>query len=414
MSRDLVADVLLPLVVGGELHVGRPWSAAAVESLTGGRLLREGVTSRESEAIRRFRAARLGRVRVLFGDRVAAEVRAADEATQAPDAVTLRLGAAVHNLFALSHPSWGQKAGRERWQAGVIAEALALASVGPPASPAEAARRHVLLGGLPGVGRMDALVRYWLGQRAFIGQRPPPRLLSWPRARRVKVETTRRSWLREVGVPPAARPVMLALATASPLDEASDPLRLDPPFCWSRVLPVLRFPVLGRWVAQRLLAPGFEKVGAVLADALLRFALVQEPDAPLAASPGAVAVALKFLAHLAWLDLLFREDDAGKDDPESRDDRRSSGGPSSAGGSFALEALLVAAAVERPSLLWPPDVKQHTPEATRMQAQIAAWQFRLAAATMEATSPALTTWAAAHGVVRALVEEPTTSAPPAL
>lgn len=414
MSRDLVADVLLPLVVGGELHVGRPWSAAAVEALTAGRLGRESLSVRETDAVRRFLAARLGRVRVLFGDRVAAEVRAWDEAAKGPDAATLRLAAAVHNLFALSHPAWAQRAGRERWQANVITQALALASVGPPASPAEAARRHVLLGGLPGVGRKDATVRYWLGQRAFIGQRPPPRLLSWPRARRVKVETTRKSWLREVGVPPTARPVMLALATASPLDEASDPLRLDPPFCWSRILPVLRFPSLGRWMAQRLLAPGLERVGAVLADALLRFALVQDPDAPAVASPEAIGVALKFLAHLAWLDLLFREDDAGKDRPESGGDRRAPEGSSSTGGSFALEALLVAAAVERPALLWPPDVKLHTPEATRMQAQIAAWQFRLAAATMETTSPALTTWAVAHGVVRALSQEPATAAPPAL
>jgi hypothetical protein len=77
---------------------------------------------------------------------------------------------------------------------------------------------------------------------------------------------------------------------------------------------------------------------------------------------------------------------------------------------LALEALLVAAAVERPTLLWPPDIRPHSPEAAPMHAQIAAWQFRLAAATMEPSSQALATWAAAHSVVRSLPED----APPAL
>ena len=136
MSRDLVADVLVPLLLGGELHVGAPWSMARVESWRGRAAAR---SPREAEAVARFLAARQARVRVLFGDALAAEVRAADEAAGEPDTTCLRLGAAVHNLFSLSHPAWVERAGRERWQAAVIAEALALASVGTPSTPAEAA-----------------------------------------------------------------------------------------------------------------------------------------------------------------------------------------------------------------------------------------------------------------------------------
>ena len=126
-----------------------------------------------------------------------------------------------------------------------------------------------------------------------------------PGLRRVRVEQTSRSWLREIGIPVVGRQAFLALNVASPLGEALDPLRLDPPVAWGRILPVLRFPTLARVVAGQAVAIGVDRSGDALADALYRFASFHDPPAGIDASPEAVAFALRFLAHLVWLDVLF-------------------------------------------------------------------------------------------------------------
>jgi hypothetical protein len=324
MARAFVSSFLVPLVRGGRLHVGRPLGTRDVERLSRLGLERHGPAGDGVEA--------------LAAGRLAAASRFLRDAAPPPlDETTLRLGAAVHDLLVLVHPGLeGPRVARR--QERIAATAHALASVGPPRTSVEAVNRHSLLARLPEIARTDSTVTFWLGRQTFVGRVPPARVTALPALRRVRVDAVRRSWLREIGVPAVARDAVLALGVASPLGEALDPLRLEPPLCWSRILPVMRAPELARIIAGRMLELGLERAGDGLASALLRFASFQDPPGGVAATPEAVAFAIGFLAHLVWLDVLFGESEGG------------------VGGVGELAVMLAAAARLAPTLIWPIDV----------------------------------------------------------
>ena len=331
MARAFVSTFLLPLVRGGRLHVGRPLGPLAYER-------RGRFAANHVEALAAFE---LSRARQDVAGRFLP-----DAAGPPLDEATLRLGAALHDLLVLVHPSLeGPRVARR--QARVAAGAQALASLGPPGSAAEAVERHSLLARVAEIGRTDSTVSFWLGRETFVGRVPPPRVTALPALRRVRVDVVRRSWLRDIGVPSIARDAVLALGIASPLGEALDPLRLEPPLCWSRILPVLREPALGRIVAGRMLEIGLPRAGDGLAAALLRFASLQDPPGGAEATPEAVAFALRFLAHLVWLDVLF----AGAPAPAAAP---GAGPVVPAGGELAV--MVTAAASRAPGLVWPRDV----------------------------------------------------------
>jgi hypothetical protein len=172
---------------------------------------------------------------------------------------------------------------------------------------------------------------------------------AWPKLRRVRIEQTSRSWLREIGIPVVGRQAFLALNVASPLGEALDPLRLDPPVSWGRILPVLAFPSLARVVAGQAVSMGVDRSGDALADALYRFASFHDSQPGVEASPEAVAFALRFLAHVVWLDVLFGNT---VEKPESADiDRSLEPG-------VDLAVMLTAAARTARTLVWPTDVPE--------------------------------------------------------
>ena len=173
-------------------------------------------------------------------------------------------------------------------------------AAGPAARDRAAGAAGVLLAGPPALRRPDAARR-----------------ACWrmPRLRRVRMEETRRLWLKEVGVPAYARGAWAALQRASPLGEALDPLRLDPPLAWGRMLTVLRFPSLARLVADRVLELGLVPAGGALAAALFPYAAQRSATAGGrggGAEVGDIAFALRFLAHAVWLDRLF-----GTGEPEA-------------------------------------------------------------------------------------------------
>jgi hypothetical protein len=247
---------------------------------------------------------------------------------------------------------------------------------------------------LPEIVRVDRTVHFWLGQQSFVGRKPPRRVMAMPTLRRVRIERTDRSWLREIGIPEVARPAFLALNVASPLGEALDPLRLEPPVAWGRILPVLRFPSLARVVAGRALEVGVARTGDALSEALYRFASFHDPPIGWVASAAAVAFALRFLAHLVWLDVLFGADK--KADGEGAED---AGG---AGPGTDLAVMLTAAARTRPSLVWPADV------GTTGQLG-AAFQARLDRLAARAENHGLPRFPAALGIAE-LAGSPTTAA----
>lgn len=333
MVRPFVSEFLLPLVRGGILKVGRPLFPRDVDGLM--RVKDEARGSAEGDAFTALGSARRRALLPLVSDPPAARL----------NEESWRLGAAVHDLLALAHPRIGTGPGAESRIERVAAAATALADLGAPPTLGHALCRHSLLARLSEVVREDHTVRFWLGHRTFVGRRPPARVLALPRLRAVKVETVRRTWLRDVGVLAAARPAFAALTAASPLGEALDPLRLDPAWSWGRVLSILKFPPLCRQVAGRLVELGVGRTGDALTEALYRFVAGQDAGQSVRPSPDAVAFAVAFLAHLTWLDVLFNSDS----NPLAA---------VSAAGDVGRElaVLLAAAARVDRELIWPVDV----------------------------------------------------------
>jgi hypothetical protein len=347
MVRELVGRFLLPLVKGGSVHVGRPLHEKAVAGLVAAwsspdpRRLMYLVGPDEVRA-----AEELSRLRAAYGRTLLIDAR-----PPPLDENTLRLGAALHNLLLLSHPAFALSSD-ERNRTRIAQASQRLADLGAPLSALEAVRRHSLLVRLPEVVQPERLVTYWLGKQLFVGRTPPPRLLALPRLRRVNVEETRRLWLREVGVPACARGAFGALSRASPLGEALDPLRLEPAISWARIMPILRFPKLGRLIADRVIELGLLTAGGALAAALFQYASVRDSPSP---SPAGVAFGIRFLAHALWLETLF-----GREDP-----------PLSGGD---LGALLVAAGEVEPRLVFPPDVNPASDAGARVRRILAGWR----------------------------------------
>jgi hypothetical protein len=335
--RRFVSDFLLPVVRGGAVHVSRPLGLGAV--------------TRMLEELPIVEAAALEQLAVY---RVASATRVSPVTVPPPfDETTLRLGAALHDLLALGHPDLG--GARSRRADRVAAAALELAAIGPPATAREAVNRHSLLARLPEIVRVDRTVHFWLGRQTFVGRRPPPRVTSMPKLRRVRIEQTSRSWLREIGIPVVGRQAFLALNVASPLGEALDPLRLDPPVAWGRLLPILRFPALARVVAGQAVGLGIDRSGDALADALYRFASFHDQPAGVDASPEAVGFAVRFLAHIVWLDVLFEH---AVEKPASADIDSTDSIDRTLEPGVDLAVMLTAASRTARALVWPADIPE--------------------------------------------------------
>jgi hypothetical protein len=349
-ASRLIADFLLPLVRGGALHVGRPLGPAAI-----GRVL---------EVARRTAPPPPGGadpVRALARARADVVARYLPAAAPPPlDETTVRLGAALHDLLALAHPDLAGP-GLARRQERIATAARALAAVGPPRTAAEAVARHSLLARVGEIVRVDRTVRFWLGRQTFVGRTPPPRITALPALRRVRVEQASRSWLREIGIPAPGRAAFLELNAASPLGEALDPLRLDPPPAWGRMLSVIRFPALDL---------GVERAGDALAAALYRYAGLHDPPVGLRPSGEGAVFAFRFLAHLVWLDVLFRAD--GRRAKADRDLPPGTG--------LELAVILTAARQTRPALVWPEDVPPDGDLGRAFQARLDGFASQAAAA----------------------------------
>lgn len=324
MPRRFISNFVLPLLKGGPLHVGRPvgWSLVARAHAASGPRGQE-----EARAV-----AEVARLRQVCSAGLApgCEPHPFDESS-------LRLAGAAHNLLLLGHPDLS---GRARDQERVAELARELARLGPPADLGEAVARYSLLARLPEVVRVEHQVRVgpsWLRlELRANGGSPGVAMRALARVSSTPVTSRRRDGWKEIGSSTCADGAIAELFCACPLLEAMDPLRPHPPLSWRRILQVLRFPALCRVVADRVRELGIESAGSALVIALLRFGSADEADA----APGSaeeIAFAIRFLAHVHWLHLLF-----------------GGGRPLASSSDFA--ALLVAAADVDPRLLWPPDV----------------------------------------------------------
>ena len=240
---------MLPMVGGGEVHVGQPLDADDLQQLI------EYVGLRD-EQVMGIEATCLQRAAELWIFPVQPRL----------NATALRLTVAAHNLLFLSHPTSARwrvgKRGRGRIE-GFIRSCLELPG---PASDSELVERHIFLGHVVRIMRMDTEIKFWLGSYNFVGQQPPPRLLRFPQLRRVRESRRRVSWLGSE-LSPTQLELLTLLFWASPLTDLLNPDRLAPPFSW---LPVRRY-LSSRWVArlvcQRYLERGLPAVVPAMARA---------------------------------------------------------------------------------------------------------------------------------------------------
>ncbi len=167
-----VSRFVLPLVVGGPVHVEGPLGPGVVGEWL--RLVRPdvGVLTRLTDVMRR-RLAHLGAMGEL-GDLPL-------------DALTL--AAVWHNLLTMTHPAAHDRKALRTKVRGWCDAMLGWLDV--PRTRAEATLRHGLLGRLGTLGRVDTHVEFWAGYADFIGVAPPPSLIAWPDLRRVKVQRAR-------------------------------------------------------------------------------------------------------------------------------------------------------------------------------------------------------------------------------
>jgi hypothetical protein len=232
---------VLPLVAGGEVHVGTPIAPDTVTRW-------EAELGSAAEALVAVDDARAAALAALV-------VRPPPLAFDGDD---LRLTVALYSALVLSHPrsdGWLKRRGRRE----LASYARDLAAAEPPADRAGLLGRHALLGRVFELTRRDTIVRWWTGKAEFRGEPPPQRLLRWRRVRRVKEEATDVP-VGEVIAGDDGRATIAALVRGSPLtDLLTLPLaaRRHPPFRWGAQIAALRDPELARAVSYTWLADLF-------------------------------------------------------------------------------------------------------------------------------------------------------------
>lgn len=244
---------LLPLVAGGDLHIGRPLDSEGVTLLQAQNVV-------ESSEITAIERARQLLARRLWPYPVPTPL----------DEVSISLAAGLHNLLFLSHPIterwWVRNRAIDR-----VERFTALCLEQPlPEGEEELVARHTLLSNLPGLQRRDVEVRYWAGTRVYTGTTPPARLLRWQGLRRVRRVEQRVTWLEATQLPKDEQHLLELLLRQSPLTDLLSPERSNPTFEWLPVVSYLRWPRVARLVCHHYLEAGLERVGPHMARAFWR------------------------------------------------------------------------------------------------------------------------------------------------
>jgi MoxR-like ATPase len=165
---------VLPLVAGGDVHVGPPITTDDHDRLRGEL---DGATV-PLVAIDDARAEALAVLcarppALVFGD---------DE---------LALAVGLHNALVLAHPDADGALITDRMRRRSPAAALGAVSQPLARDRTRVLARHGLLHNLHRLGRRDLLVSWWTGKARFFGQAAPARLTAWRGLRRVREDVTR-------------------------------------------------------------------------------------------------------------------------------------------------------------------------------------------------------------------------------
>jgi len=242
IARALLAGVMGPLVLGGEVRPGHAIGARHALAFT----QQVGAGAVDAALFDQVQRARVRRARRLV------PVDALLPATDSEWA----MGAALHDLLQAVNPDF-DGALRRSMAARILDVAIAtLDRVPPPRSAAEALSRHTWFARLMDLARTDTTVTWWAGSRTYRGEPPAARLQAWPELRRVSVVAKPVPLLEltplAVGRDRVAHAVELLL-DRSPLTSIAACTRAAPRFAWSGGSLALVATPTGRALALRAL-----------------------------------------------------------------------------------------------------------------------------------------------------------------
>ncbi len=235
MSTESCAKFLerfvLPMVAGGDLHVGAPIDEQMFEELERG-LPHASVPLMAIDEARDVVLARLvvSPPAILFG---------VDE---------LSLAAAVHNLLYLCHPDADGWMVSDSVRAKVVASAQQFAARPRTGNRSRVLARHALLHNFFDISRTDVKVSWWTGSTTFHGQPTPHRLLRWEQVRRVSQEETTVGF-RDLFVGAEVAAVIGTLLRRSPLSQLLLNSPITPHLHWEDVVFLLRDSELARVIS---------------------------------------------------------------------------------------------------------------------------------------------------------------------
>ncbi|MDB4955535.1 MAG: hypothetical protein JWO36_3104 [Myxococcales bacterium] len=286
--REFLERFVLPLVAGGELHVGAPIPMPDLERWEA----ELGSASVELVAVDDARHAVLSTLVV----RPPALVLEGDE---------IALAAGLHNALFLVHPRADEWSVSDRQRRKIIDTALAMVSRPLTRNRTRVMARHALLHNLFHLTRSDVTVSWWTGRARFQGQKPPKRLTAWKGMRRVREDITIVDFDELLAVPDTA-PVMATLLRRTPLTQLLDSHPGAPPLHWEDAVFLLRDAELARAVAYRLVpdaAPRDQVSGPSRLAAAFEQMLERAPDESDVRAVAAFLVHLSALFCLAELNL---------------------------------------------------------------------------------------------------------------
>ncbi len=228
---EFLESFVLPLVAGGDMHVGKPIDAATLEDY-------EQQLPHASVPLVAIDEAR---------ERVLASLIVKPPACVL-DVDELSLAAAVHNLLFLAHPDadgWNMS---ESKRAKIVACAQSFAARPRSMHRTRVLARHGLLHNLFRIGRTDIRVSWWTGSATYLGQQVPSRLTRWSDVRRVHQEESYVGF-RELFQGADVVSVVAALARRSPLTLLCSSRHGGPHLHWEDSVFLLRDAEIARGLA---------------------------------------------------------------------------------------------------------------------------------------------------------------------
>ena len=220
--QSFLRDCVLPMVAGGDIHVGRPLSRDDVATLE--QDLPHATV--ESVAVDEARAA----VLAPLVCRVPGFVLEGED---------LALAAALHNALFLVHPDAEGVTITEKLRRRIIDTTQGLATQPLTRHRTRVLTRHALLHNVFALTRTDVQLSWWTGRARYLGKQPPQRLLRWRAVRRVREEHSAAGYDELLGAPDVA-PVMAMLLRRSPLTMLLSSHPAAPALHWEDAVFVLR------------------------------------------------------------------------------------------------------------------------------------------------------------------------------